>query len=226
MIVTIDGPAGSGKSTAAALLAEKLNIAYLDTGAMYRALTLAALEAGIDMDDEPALLELAGGCDISFKRNGQENAVLLNGNELLPDGRRITDEIRSSEVTEFSHKLASQASIRRLLVERQQLIAQQVGSLVTEGRDQGTAVFPQARCKFYLDGSSECRARRRYEQMIDLGREANYERILADQKLRDRRDMERQVGPLKPAVDAEVIDTTEMDIDEVVECLRLKTVGK
>jgi cytidylate kinase len=235
VIITIDGPAGAGKSTVAARLAEKLQIAYLDTGAMYRAVTLAALEKAIPLDDQAALTEMVRQCQVELTWQFGQTRVRL-------DGREVTEAIREPKVTDQAHKLARLPGVRQQLVARQQRIAEQVGSLVTEGRDQGTVVFPEAKYKFYLDATPQCRARRRWEQLQqqkqrqtqgargeDPSRreedDISYEQILAAQQLRDRRDATRQAGPLKAPADAIVIDTTGMSVDQVVESMARKIIG-
>jgi CMP/dCMP kinase len=210
MIITIDGPAGSGKSTVAAKLAEKVGIGYLDTGAMYRAVTWGAIAAGIDLDNAGALGDYAAQCRIEMHGSGDKFQIRL-------DGRDITAEIRTPELTNQSHKAANNPRVRAVLVKQQRRIAVELGSAVTEGRDQGTVAFPEATVKFYLNASAPCRAGRRWEQLRSKGIEADYERILSDQQQRDARDAGREVGPLKAASDAIVIDTTEMNIEKVVE---------
>ena len=213
LIITIDGPAGAGKSTVAVKLAAKLGIAYLDTGAMYRAVTVAALEQQVPLDDEGALAEMVGRCKIEIEYRGGICSILL-------DGRDVTDKIRRPEVTEKAHYLAKAAAVREQLVRQQQQIGKRLGSLVTEGRDQGTVVFPEAGFKFYLDAAPESRAKRRQEQLQQQGVEMEYQEILDSQKQRDLRDSSRAAGPLKPADDAIVIDTTDMSLEEVVETLQ------
>ncbi len=182
---------------------------------MYRALTWAALERKICLDDASAL-----------KRLAQESCIEPAGpaggdspSRIRFDGRDITSEIRSPEVTDHSHKIADQPEIRAILVEQQQRIGRTVGSLVTEGRDQGTVVFPDADFKFYLDASEKCRAQRRVEQLKTNGTEVGFDEILSTQQQRDKRDSARAVGPLKIPPDGHVIETTEMDIEQVVETL-------
>jgi CMP/dCMP kinase len=212
IIITIDGPAGSGKSTVAARLAEKLGVGYLDTGAMYRAVTWGAIHANIDLDDLDAVADYARRCRINMSGSGESF-------KLFVDGRDITEDIRTPALTNQAHKAANNPQVRAIMVEQQRRIASALGSAVTEGRDQGTAAFPDAEAKFYLDASAPCRARRRWQQLRDKGVDADYEQILADQRQRDARDAGRAVGPLKPAEDAIHIDTTEMTIDQVVAAL-------
>jgi cytidylate kinase len=212
MIITIDGPAGSGKSTVAAALAKRLSIAYLDTGAMYRAGTLAALQKNVSLDDPKMLEKVLRNSRIELAKNDAPNRVWLNG-------RDVTEEIRSPEITENAHKIAAQARLRKLLVEQQRRIAEQAGSLVTEGRDQGTVAFPDARIKFYLDAKPDCRARRRWEQMKQSGSDISYQEVLANQQQRDQRDRTRQNSPLQIPENAIVIDTTDITIEQVVETL-------
>ncbi|MBN1764309.1 MAG: (d)CMP kinase [Sedimentisphaerales bacterium] len=218
VIITIDGPAGSGKSTVAAELADKLGIAYLDTGAMYRAVTLAALERNIAMNVKSALIEMVQSCRIKMV---YEEGV----NRIWVDGWEATGAIRSPDVTDVAHKLASIAEIREILVDRQRQIGQEAGSLVSEGRDQGTVVFPEADFKFYLDAGAECRAQRRFNQLQEQGVHIRYKDILESQQERDQRDTTRVVGPLKKAEDAIVIDTTDMTLEEVVDKLYSMVMG-
>ena len=217
MIITIDGPAGSGKSTVAEELAHKLQAAFLDTGAMYRAVTLAALRQNLSLDNQDALTKMVaqGPCQIDFARRDKQNIVQINGQD-------VTSAIRDRQVTDQSHKIAALPRIRDLLVQRQRQIAQKATTdtsynctLVTEGRDQGTVVFPDAQFKFFLDASAQCRAQRRWLQLPPPNR-PHLEQVLKDQQQRDRRDASRKVAPLKPATDAMVIDTTEMTLEQVV----------
>jgi len=212
MIITIDGPAGSGKSTVAAALAKRLGIAYLDTGAMYRAGTLAALQKNVSLDDPKMLEKVLRNSRIELAKNDAPHRVWLNG-------RDVTEGIRSNEITENAHKIATQARLRKLLVEQQRHIVKQAGSLVTEGRDQGTVAFPDAQIKFYLDAKPACRARRRWEQMKQSGSDISYQEVLANQQQRDQRDRTRQNSPLQIPENAIVIDTTDMTIEQVVETL-------
>jgi len=212
MIVTIAGPAGSGKSTVARLLAARLGVAHLDTGAMYRAVTVAGLRRGVDLADEAALERLAGEIRIDLVRDG-------DGLRVLVDGEDVTTAIRDNEVSRKTFHAASNEGVRSVLVEAQRRIGREWGSLVTEGRDQGTVVFPKADVKFYLDASLEERARRRHRELVQRGQDATVATIMEELRQRDASDRNRKVGPLRVAEDAVVVDTTRMTIDEVVDTL-------
>lgn len=212
MIITIDGPAGSGKSTAARELAARLGIAYLDTGAMYRAATLAAIRAGADFNDPDALAAVVGDCDIRLQCGPRSVRVFL-------DGVEVTEQIRSAEVSAKSSLLARVPGVRAVMVERQRRIGRQLGSLVSEGRDQGSVVFADADAKFFLDASPEVRARRRWEEMRAAGREVRYEDVLNDILARDGSDRTRAVAPLLVPPGATQLDTSRMTIEQVVEWL-------
>ncbi|HEY1066695.1 MAG TPA: (d)CMP kinase [Pirellulales bacterium] len=204
MIVTIDGPAGSGKSTAARRLAQRLGFRFLDTGAMYRAVALAALRAKLDWADSPGLAALARQLAIDV----DECLVLLNGED-------VSLAVRTPEVTAVTRYAADHPEVRAHLVEQQRRLGDQ-GNVVTEGRDQGTVVFPQAECKFFLTAANEVRARRRASEMAARGQAADVEDVLQKQNARDEQDRSRPVGPLAQASDALEIDTSEMTEDEVV----------
>ena len=207
MIVTIDGPAGAGKSSVARALAQRLGFRFLDTGAMYRAVTWAAVQRQIDLASPQALAEFV-----------QQLDLIMKGDRVLVDGRDITDEIRSSNVTSLIFYAAGNAGVRARLVELQRLfVAGQ--DVVTEGRDQGTVAFPRAECKVFLTASAEERARRRQLDLERCGEAATWEAVLADQNERDRRDEVREVGPLRRASDAVEIRTDGLDQDEVVDRL-------
>jgi CMP/dCMP kinase len=207
MIVTLDGPAGAGKSTAARLLATRLRFEFLDTGAMYRAVAFAGREAGVDFASEPALAQLVANIRLEMP----EGHVILNG-------RDITDLIRTPEITQLSRPVADSPAVRAFLGELQRRIA--VGrNLVTEGRDQGTVVFPHAECKFYLTASPEERARRRHQEMLRRGQQVTFEEVLAAQRERDGRDAARTIAPMKPAHDAIPIDSTGMTVEGMVEVM-------
>jgi cytidylate kinase len=204
-VVTIDGPAGAGKSTVARRLAGRLGWRFLDTGAMYRAVTLAALRAGADLSSDQLLGELADGMDVSLPLG----KVLLNQED-------VTAAIRSVEVTRASGFVADSPSVRRRLVQWQRAFAAGADT-VTEGRDQGTIVFPDAFRKFFLTAAAEERTRRRLADLQARGESISFEAVLEDQRARDARDAVRAIAPMRPAADATVIDTTGMTIDQVVE---------
>lgn len=207
MIVTIDGPAGAGKSTVTRLLAEQLGFQFLDTGAMYRAVTWAAMNRGVDLRDEAALSQLARSVLISF-----------DGDDVFVDGQKVTRDIRSPDVTRNIVFAADAVAVRRHLVELQRKIAE-TGNFVCEGRDQGTVAFPNAACKIYLTASSHHRALRRIAQLDQLGVPVNYDSIVHEQQRRDNEDLNRPVGRLQKADDAIEFDTDNKSIEEVVSAL-------
>lgn len=208
MIVTIDGPAGSGKSTAARELAKALGIAYLDTGATYRAVTLKALRTGIDLADEQALLDVARQADIVLEPCGQTLRVLL-------DGQDVSREIRSLAVTDNAHYVARSPAVREVLVELQRRIGSALGSFVSEGRDQGSVVFPRADVKFYMDAPPEVRAKRRWQELLADGEPADYQKVLDAIVQRDGRDRARAVAPLVKPDGCIEIDTADKTIEQV-----------
>jgi len=222
MIITIDGPAGSGKSTAARELAKALRIAYLDTGATYRAATLAALRGGVDLEDAPALAELARRLDLRLEYAGDDFRVLL-------DGEDVTRQIRSAEVSDNSHHVARAPGVREVLVAMQRRIgselARSTGGVVAEGRDQGSVVFPDADVKFYLDATPEVRARRRHDEMTADGQDVSYQAVLEAIVARDGRDRSRAVAPLVKPDEAVEIDTTDMSIEQVTAELKRRVEG-
>jgi cytidylate kinase len=207
MIITIDGPAGAGKSSIARRLAERLGFAFLDTGSMYRAVTLAALRCGLGPSDNEAIARLAEDLTIDF-----------DGTRTLLDGEDVSLAIRTPEVTAAVSLAADNVAVRERLVELQQQIAAD-RDIVTEGRDQGTVAFPQADCKIFLTASREERARRRYEELASRGEAITYEEVLAQQDERDRRDATRPVGALLKAADAVEVLTDGLSPDEVEERL-------
>lgn len=208
-IITIDGPAGAGKSTAAKRLAERLNLSYLDTGAMYRALTLKAIRQNVNLEDEDALAAMAGRTTIGLGDHASGTKVFL-------DGEDVSEDIRSVEVTNKTFYVARAPRVREIMVERQRLIGSRQG-VVAEGRDIGTVVFPYATNKFYLDADVEERSRRRIAELRGKGKEVDARRIAVEMKERDRKDLTRPVGPLKKADDAVLIDSTHLSVEEVVE---------
>lgn len=212
MIITIDGPAASGKSTVARALAKRLGYHYIDTGAFYRAFTWKAIRVKANLKDEPGLCRLASKTRIEIEIN-------QGGTKVLVDGRDVTEEIRSPEVTEKVHHIASLARVREHLVELQRKAALGT-SAVAEGRDTGTVVFPGADKKFYLDAQLEERARRRLAEPNHKG--IAYEKILEELRLRDERDSTREASPLRMGPDFIYLDTTRFTVEEVVGILLKK----
>ncbi len=219
MIVTIDGPAGSGKSTAARKLAAKLGIAYLDTGAMYRAIALGAIQQDLPLDQEAGLITLAKQSRVEVDCGPTHTRVTL-------DGKDVSEAVRSMAVNGATSYVARVPEIRRLLVEKQRAIGQRLGALVTEGRDQGSVVFPDADIKFLLDATVEKRAKRRYLELVSDGEDASYELIIENLQHRDGNDCCQWASLLEDNA-AIQIDTTDMTLKEVVERLceevRLRT---
>lgn len=212
MIITIDGTVGSGKSTAAAGLARRLGARHLDTGAMYRALTLKALQTGADLEDPAALEALACATTVELDSEPGRQRVRL-------DGRDVTEAIRQNRVSTHSHYLARTPGVRNVLVPVQRAFAERAGNVVAEGRDQGTVVFPDADAKFYLDAEPEERARRRQLELEARGQPASYRAVLAEIVERDRRDSTRETAPLRAAEDAIYVDTTSMSVPEMIDAL-------
>ena len=208
MIVTIDGPAGAGKSSAAQALAEQLGFKFLDTGAMYRAVTLAAIRKGLSWEDREGLAELAENLDI-----------ILEDGRTLVNGEDVSEAIRTSEITTAVRHAADNPQVRKTLVNLQRRAACGL-NVVTEGRDQGTVAFPEADCKIYLTASSEERARRRQRELRERGEIMSYDTILERQNARDERDKNREVGRLLPAEDAHEISTDGLSPEEVIDHLK------
>lgn len=212
MVITIDGPAGTGKSTVALEVAERLGFRFLDTGAMYRAIGLEAVRRGADMEDVRGLAFIARHCKIEFDWARHPPGVLLNGES-------VGHLLRSAEVTKAASYVAVVAAIREQLVEQQRRVGADAGKLVTEGRDQGSVVFPNAEFKFYLDATPQERARRRVAQLRARGEIVDPQEILDQIVTRDRRDATRAVGPLAIPADAITIDTTQLTEAQVVDAI-------
>lgn len=208
IIIAIDGPAGSGKSTVSRMVADKLGLLYLDTGSMYRALTLKAMRLGIPLEDGEALTALAVATKIDIEEEGAGLRVYLDGEEVSPS-------LRTAELTNNVKFIARVPGVREEMVKLQRAIGRANGA-VLEGRDIGTVVFPDADHKFYLDANADCRAKRRYKEMLESGQKVDFEEIKRDVITRDESDMARAVGALKKAPDAIHIDTSDLNIDEVV----------
>ncbi len=220
LVVTLDGPAGSGKSTVARLLAARLGVAFLDTGAMYRAITAVALDSGLDTATQAAeVTEMARRLDLRFDWN-------TDPPRLHADGRDVTDRLRDADVTRGVSDVAAMPQVRQILVEAQRRIGREHPRLVTEGRDQGSLVFPRAQAKFFLDAAPAVRARRRALQLREAGKPADEAQILQAILLRDHRDRSRPDGPLVCPADAEAVDTSDLGIEQVVDLLERRVRGK
>jgi CMP/dCMP kinase len=213
LTITIDGPAGSGKSSVARRIASLLSYLYLDSGAMYRALALKAIEREVPLGDEARLETLAKETHIELKAPTPQQEAAGTKNCVFLDGREVTNEIRTSEVAQAASRLATIAGVRRVLVAEQQR-AGAGGGIVMEGRDIGTVVFPRAELKIFLDASSEVRAERRWKEHQEKGDTLTLGEVLGEVRERDRRDRERRVSPLVRAKDAVLIDNTAMGIEE------------
>lgn len=209
MIIAIDGPSGAGKSTLGKMLAKKLDLLYLDTGAMYRAVALAVLRRGISLDDEADIGKIAETAEINLVGKPDELSVVLDGSD-------ITKEIRTPEVGEAASKVSTISEVRRIMVEHQRTIGNSaLHGCVLEGRDIGSVVFPDADVKFFLTARPEARAMRRFNEDAARGRVTTYEQTLTEINERDQRDVSRHDSPLTIAENAIVIDTSELDLTEV-----------
>ncbi|MDD3726571.1 MAG: (d)CMP kinase [Candidatus Ratteibacteria bacterium] len=208
-VIAIDGPAGAGKSTVAKLVAKKLGFLYVDTGAMYRALTLKAISENIPLTDEGRLIEMAKNTKIELQNNEMGYRVLL-------DGKDVSDAIRTEEVSKGTHFIASILPIREILWKIQRELRERY-NIVMEGRDIGSKVFPDAQLKIFLDANVEERAKRRYLQLKQMGIEGDIKAIEKEIRERDEKDRDRSISPLIQHPDAFYIDTTGMTIEEVVE---------
>jgi CMP/dCMP kinase len=218
-IITIDGPSGAGKSTISRGLAARLGYTYLDTGAMYRAVGLKIEHAGIDLErDEEALRRLLD--QVVLRLAPGESGDML----VFINGEDVSNAIRTPEMGLVASRVSAHPLVRRRLTELQRQIGQQ-GAIVAEGRDMGTVVFPEAGHKFYLDASPEVRARRRYEQLLALGQQVDYQEILDQIIKRDRDDSNRPLSPLRPAADAVIINSSGLGIEEVIAAM-LKEINR
>jgi cytidylate kinase len=209
LIIAIDGPAGSGKSTTARLLAKRLGYTYLDTGAFYRALTLKVLESGVSPEDGANVLQLAESSQIELQPQADKNRVLL-------DGRDVTQAIREPRVTNAISPISENSKVRAIMVEKQRAIGRN-GGVVMEGRDIGTVVFPDADLKIFMHASLDERARRRQDEMVTMGITRDLETLRQEIARRDQKDSNRKIAPLVQAVDAILLDTTSMTIEQQVE---------
>ncbi len=213
-VLTIDGPSGSGKGTIAQLVAKKLGWHYLDSGAIYRVLAQAAIKHDIDLADEAKLADIARDLDLVFLLKDDDLKVMLEGDD-------VSTMIRSEQVGNTASKVAALPLVRAALLNRQHDFRQAPG-LVTDGRDMGTVVFPDAEHKVYLTASAEVRAQRRYKQLKEKGIESNLSALVADISERDVRDSQREVAPLRPATDALELDSSALGIEDVYKHIMAK----
>ncbi|WP_292989679.1 (d)CMP kinase [Mycobacterium sp.] len=211
-VVAIDGPAGTGKSSVSRGLARLLHARYLDTGAMYRIATLAVLRAGVDLDDQAAVRDVASTADMSVGHDPDDSRSYLNSQD-------VSSEIRGDEVTKAVSAVSSVPAVRTRLVDLQRALADGPGNVVVEGRDIGTVVLPKADLKVFLTASAETRARRRNDQNVAAGLPDDYDGVLADVRRRDHIDSTRAVSPLRAADDAVIVDTSEMTESQVIDHL-------
>lgn len=207
MIIAIDGPSGAGKSTLAKRLARELGFIYLDTGALYRALALKLLRQGVDLADDARVKQLVRETAIDLRENGGRLEVLL-------DGRDVAAEIRTPEVSQMASKSSALTAVRARLLELQREMGRR-GSVVAEGRDIGTVVFPEAEVKVFLDASTGERARRRFQELVTAGGSVDLAGTLREIEERDKRDSERDIAPLRQAADAVRVDSSSVDAERV-----------
>lgn len=212
LILAVDGPSGTGKSTTCRALAKQLDAKYVDTGAMYRVATLAVLRAGVDPQDAAAVIAATADLPLAVSDDPDSTEVLLAGED-------VSGEIRGAEVTRNVSAVSAIPEVRENLVALQRRLAEDAHRAIVEGRDIGTVVLLDAPAKAFLTASADVRAKRRYDQDIAAGREADFDTVLADVKRRDELDSSRATSPLKPADDAEIIDTSEMTREEVLDAL-------
>jgi cytidylate kinase len=211
MIIAVDGPSGAGKSTLGKMLAKTKDLLYLDTGAMYRAVGLAVLEAGIEFEDKAQIAKIAENSKIELVGEPENLQIFLDGNN-------VSAQIRTNEVGQAASIVSAISEVRKILVEHQRNLGKNSPrGCVLDGRDIGTVVFPHADVKFFLTAKPEARARRRYEEDLEKGRAVSYEQTFAEIKERDERDVSREDSPLSIAEDAIVIDTSELNLTEVFE---------
>lgn len=211
LVVTIDGPAGAGKTTISKQLAKQLGYRYLDTGALYRGVALAALNAGIEPDEDQALAELCATIQLDFDEHEGELRLILNQKD-------ISDQIRTDQISMLASAISAREVVRRFLLDIQRAIGNQK-KIVAEGRDMGTVVFPGAEVKFFLDADPQVRARRRHAELVARNEDASFQEVAMDMARRDQNDSTRSLAPLKPASDAVRVDSTDLSIPDVVAAL-------
>lgn len=208
-VVTVDGPSGAGKGTLASMIASHFEWHLLDSGALYRVLAVATEHHGLSPNDEEAIVPLASSLDVTFETQEGEKRIVLEGED-------VTDAIRTEEVGAVASQVAALPRVREALLRRQRAFEQAPG-LIADGRDMGTVVFTDAKAKIFLTASAEARAERRFHQLKDKGLSVKLPRLLADIQARDERDANRTVAPLVPADDAMILDSTELNIEQVFE---------
>ncbi len=206
--IAIDGPAASGKSTTARAVARELSYTYIDSGAMYRAVTLKALREGIPVENDEKVAELAGEVRLEFKKNNDKTIIYMNGED-------VSEQIRTAEIDSNISPVAANPLVRNILVQKQQEMGKN-GGVVMDGRDIGTIVFPDAELKIFMKASVRERAERRLKDLEQKGASVDFNKVVADIEYRDKQDMSRSHGPLKKAEDAVIIDTTRLTIDQQV----------
>jgi len=210
LLITIDGPAGAGKTTVSRALADRLGYRYIDTGALYRGVALAAQIRGVDPENDDDLKQLCSDIDLTFVRAKEELGLFLNG-------ENISDQIRTPEITMLASAVSARPVVREFLLDLQKDLGREKAA-VFEGRDMGTVVFPDADVKFFLDAATRIRSQRRYEEQKSKSSQT-LDEVQQDIQRRDRNDSTRDLAPLKPAVDAIIIDSTELNVDEVVDVM-------